>query len=153
VRTAQAGVVSAEARLAQIAGRVADAEVRNPLAGTVLTTYVRAGEFVQPGQRLYAIADVSTVDVRVHGTAPQLAGIRRGQTTQVTFDAGDGRATLPGTVTWIAAEAEFTPTPIQTRDERADLVYAVKLRVDNPDRHLKIGMPVDVMFREAAGQP
>ena len=150
-RAAQGDVASAEARLAQIAGRVADAQVRNPLAGTVLTTYVRAGEFVQPGRRLYSIADLSTVEARVYVTEPQLAGLRVGQQVQVTIDAGDGRRTLPGTVTWIASEAEFTPTPIQTRDDRAELVYAVKIRVDNAESLLKIGMPVDVDFEGTDG--
>ena len=58
----------------------------------------------------------------------------------------DGLRTLPGTVTWIASEAEFTPTPIQTRDERVDLVYAIKVSVPNPEGALKIGMPADVTF-------
>lgn len=150
VRTVQGDIASAEARLAQISERVSDAEVHNPAAGTVLTTYVREGEFVQPGQRLYAIADLSQVEVRVYVTEPQLAGLRFGQTAFVTVDAGNGRQTLQGTVIWIASEAEFTPTPIQTRDERAELVYAVKIRVDNPDRLLKVGMPADVMFERTA---
>jgi HlyD family secretion protein len=150
VRAVQGDIASAEARLAQIAERVADAEIRNPTAGTVLTTYAREGEFVQPGQRLYAIADLSQVEVRVYVTEPQLAGLRLGQTALVTVDAGNGRQTLEGSVIWIASEAEFTPTPIQTRDERAKLVYAVKIRVDNPHRLLKVGMPADVMFERTA---
>ena len=150
-RAAEGEIASAEARLAQIAGRVADAQVLNPHAGTVLTTYVRAGEFVQPGRRLYSIADLSSLEARVYVTEPQLAGLRLGQQAQVTIDAGDGRRTLPGTVTWIASEAEFTPTPIQTRDDRAELVYAVKIRVENPDGLLKIGMPVDVSFEGTEG--
>lgn len=145
-RSARADVTSAATRLAQVAGRVADAEVRNPAAGTVLTTFVRAGELVQPGQRLYRIADLDTVDVRVYVDQPQLAGLRIGQTASVTFDAGNGRRSVTGTVTWISGEAEFTPTPIQTRDERAELVYAVKIQVKNDGQALKVGMPVDVAF-------
>ena len=64
----------------------------------------------------------------------------------MTVDAGANRQTLGGTITWVAARAEVTPTPIQTREERADLVYAFKIRVPNPDGVLKIGMPVDVEF-------
>jgi HlyD family secretion protein len=79
-------------------------------------------------------------------TEPQLAQVKVGQTAQVTVDAGHGRKTLTGKVTWIASEAEFTPTPVQTRDERADLVYALKIKVPNQDRMLKIGMPADVTF-------
>jgi HlyD family secretion protein len=149
VRSARSDEAAAAARLAQIAGRVADAEVKNPEAGTVLTTYVRAGEFVQAGQRLYTIANLDAIDVRVYVTQPQLASIRLGQAATVTIDAAEGRRSLPGTVAWIASEAEFTPTPIQTRDERADLVYAVKIRVANEGQILKVGMPVDVSF--AAG--
>lgn len=151
VQAAQGDVTSAEARLAQISGRVADAQVRNPEAGTVLTTYVRAGEFVQPGRRLYSIADLSSVEARVYVTEPQLAGLRVGQQAQVTIDAGEERRALPGTVTWIASEAEFTPTPIQTRDDRVELVYAVKIRVENTEGLLKIGMPVDVTFERTDG--
>jgi len=153
VRAAEAEVASADARLSQIDERLADARVVNPQAGTVLTTYVRAGEVVQPGQPLYSIADLSVVDVRAYATEPQLAALRTGQGATITLDAGNTRRTLSGQVTWIASEAEFTPTPIQTRDERADLVYAVKMRVDNSEGLLKIGMPVDVMFdRSGEGQ-
>jgi HlyD family secretion protein len=81
----------------------------------------------------------------------QLAQVRVGAPAQVSIDVGAAeRRVLDGTVTWVSPEAEFTPTPIQTREERADLVYAVKIRVPNPDRLLKIGMPADVQF---AGAP
>lgn len=153
VRSAEAEAASVQARLSRIDDRLADAQVLNPETGTVLATYVRAGEFVQPGQRLYAIADLSTVDVRAYVTEPQLAALRIGQAATVTLDAGDGTRSLSGQVTWIASEAEFTPTPIQTRDERAELVYAVKIRVDNADGALKIGMPVDVTFAPAGSTP
>jgi HlyD family secretion protein len=147
------GDVTAAARIAQVAGRVEDADVHNPIDGTVLTTYVRAGEFVQAGQRLYTIANLDDLDVRVYVAEPQLASLRVGQQAQVTIDAGEGeRRALPATVTWISSEAEFTPTPIQTRDERAELVYAVKLRVANDGGVLKIGMPVDVVFTTGASQ-
>lgn len=150
VTTAQQEIRTASARLAQLEERVGDAQVRNPVGGAVLTTYVKAGELVQPGQRLYAIADLATVDVRAYVDETQLSSVRTGQQVTVSFDTGaDRRATLPGTVTWIASQAEFTPTPIQTREERTGLVYAVKIRVANPNGALKIGMPVDVAF----GQP
>ena len=77
----------------------------------------------------------------------QLSDVKIGQQAQVLIDDGsDGQRSLPGRVTWIADEAEFTPTPIQTKEERVDFVYAVKLRVPNPDGALKIGMPADVVF-------
>jgi HlyD family secretion protein len=145
-RTVAGQVDAAEAQVALAAERIRRASVRNPIAGTVLVAYARTGEFVQAGQPLYKIADLSAVDVRAFITEPQLAGTKLGQAAKVSHDPGQ---TIPGTVTWIASEAEFTPTPIQTRDERADLVYAVKIRVPNPNGVLKIGMPVDVRFGEA----
>ena len=113
----------------------------------MLTTYAKAGEFVQIGQPLYKIANLDTVELRAYVTEPQLAQVKLGQTVQVAIDAGDGaRRTLPGVVSWVSSQAEFTPTPIETRDERTNLVYAIKLRVANPGGVLKIGMPADVQF-------
>jgi HlyD family secretion protein len=140
-------VASIGARLAQIEERIARSRITNPRAGTVLTTYVEAGEFVQPGQPLYRVAMLDSLELRAYVTETQLAGIRVGQPAEVTIDVSVGeRRTLPGRVTWIAAESEFTPTPVQTRDERADLVYAVKVMVANAGGALKIGMPADVRF-------
>ena len=150
VTTARQDVRTAAARLTQLGDRVGDANVRNPITGTVLTTFVKAGELVQAGQRLYSIADVDTVDVRAYIDESQLAAVRAGQPASVTFDSGSERRTLAGTVSWISTQAEFTPTPVQTREERTGLVYAVKIRVRNPDGVLKIGMPVDVDFDQAA---
>jgi HlyD family secretion protein len=144
-RSAGYDVASGEARVAQIRDRIRRSQVRNPVAGTVLATYAELGEFVQPGQPLYKIANLDSMVLRAYVTEPQLAQVRIGQQVEVTIDVGrDARRTLPGTVTWVSAEAEFTPTPIQTREERADLVYAVKVRVPNADGAVKIGMPADV---------
>jgi HlyD family secretion protein len=149
--TAGRQVASSEAQVAQVGERIRKSQVRNPSAGTVLVTYAKPGEVVQAGQPLYKIADLETVDVRAYITEPQLSGVRIGQQAQVTIDTGRGqRDTLTGAVTWIASNAEFTPTPIQTRDERADLVYAIKIRLDNRNGLLKIGMPVDVKFTPQA---
>jgi HlyD family secretion protein len=150
VNTARQDVRSFSARLSQLADRLQDADVKNPRAGTVLTMFVKEGELVQPGQRLYTIADLAHVDVRAYIDETQLASVRTGQPATVTFDAGrDRHGTLEGIVTWIASQAEFTPTPIQTREERTGLVYAVKIRVRNDEGVLKIGMPVDVAFHQA----
>jgi HlyD family secretion protein len=150
VEGAQQHVAVVDAQIAQAEERVGRSGITNPIAGTVLATYAEPGEMVQPGQPLYAIADLSSVEVRAYVTEPQLAGLGIGRPAHVTVDAGaDARRVVDGTVSWIASEAEFTPTPIQTRDERADLVYAVKIRVPNPDGILKIGMPVDVDFEPA----
>jgi HlyD family secretion protein len=151
-QTVRAQAVSADAQVNQVSERIRKTDVKNPIAGTVLTTYAKAGEMVSVGQPLYRIANLKSVDVRAYVSEPQLASIRLGQHASVSFDAGKGaHPTLSGGVTWIAARAEFTPTPIQTREERADLVYAIKIRVANDQGLLKIGMPVDVQF--AAGQP
>jgi HlyD family secretion protein len=146
-RTAQTQIAAADAQVAQLDDRIRRAVITNPSAGTVLVTYAKPGEVVQPGQPLYKIADVGNVDVRAYVTEPQLASVKIGKQARVNVDAGDKqRQTLTGTVSWVSTQAEFTPTPIQTRDERADLVYAVKIRVPNQNGVLKIGMPADVEF-------
>jgi HlyD family secretion protein len=138
---------STDARVAQIRDQIARCRVVNPVRGTVLTTYVRAGEFVQTGLPLYKIANLDTMELRAYVTEAQLAGVKIGQPAQITIDVGDsGRRALTGIVTWMSSQAEFTPTPIQTRDERTNLVYAVKISVPNKGGLLKIGMPADVQF-------
>jgi HlyD family secretion protein len=145
-KTAASEVGYNAARVAQIADQIRKSAVRNPIAGTVLTTYVRGGEVVQPGQPLYKIANLDTLELRAYVTEPQLAQVTLGNTADVSVDVDGGRRTLPGVVSWISSQAEFTPTPIATRDERTNLVYAIKLRVANPGGLLKIGMPADVQF-------
>jgi HlyD family secretion protein len=146
-RTTGRQVASVEAQMAQIDERLGKSHITNPVAGTVLATYTKAGEFLQPGQPLYKIANLDAVDVRAYVTEPQLARLGIGQTAHVSVDvAAADRRVLAGTLSWVSSEAEFAPTPIQTRDERANLVYAVKIRVPNGQRILKIGMPVDVQF-------
>lgn len=144
--TAGRQVDSAKAQVERAADRLGKAEIRNTAAGTVLATYVRQGEIVQAGQPLYRIANLEAVDVRAYVSETQLASVRLGDAAQVTFDFGTARQSATGNVTWVSNRAEFTPTPIQTREERADLVYAIKIRVPNRDGRLKIGMPVDVSF-------
>lgn len=150
-RTAHSQVAAAEAQLDVVNERIRKTQVTSPIAGTVLTTYAEAGEVVQVGQPLFRLARLDSVDVRAYVTEPQLASIRLGQDTRVSADVARGGElrTFSGTITWISSQAEFTPTPIQTREERADLVYAIKIRVANPDGALKIGMPVDVQFTPA----
>lgn len=144
-------VASTTARVAEITDRIAKSKIINPEAGTVLATYAKAGEVVQPGVPLYKIADVDTLIMRAYITENQLSSVRLGQQVQVHVDQGGGNLlTMPGVVRWVSSKAEFTPTPIQTRDERADLVYAVKIYVPNPKGVLKIGMPGDVTLTPAA---
>jgi len=136
---------SSDARIAQIHDLIAKSLVKNPQPGTVLATYAKAGEVVQPGQPLYRIANLDTLTLRAYVTENQLAQVKLGSRVQVRVDRGGGTLlALPGVVSWVASKAEFTPTPVQTRDERADLVYAIKVLVPNPQGALKIGMPADL---------
>jgi membrane fusion protein YbhG len=146
-QTASHDVASNDARVAQVRDQIRKSQMTNPVAGTVLTTYTRAGEFVQVGQPLYKIANLDTVELRAYVSEPQLAQVKIGRSVSVSVDVGNKqRRLLPGTVSWVSSQAEFTPTPIETRDERANLVYAIKVRVPNPNGLLKIGMPADVQF-------
>jgi HlyD family secretion protein len=138
-----------DARMQQLADEIRKRRIVNPQAGRVLTTYVEPGEFVQPGQPLYKIADLGALTLRAYVSGAQLATVQLGQRVQVRIDVGDQLRTLPGTVTWIASEAEFTPTPIQTREERTDQVYAVRISVANPEGLIKIGMPGEAVFPRA----
>jgi HlyD family secretion protein len=142
---------SGTAQVAQIAERIGKSHIENPERGTVLATFVHAGEVVQPGQPLYRIANLDTLMLRAYVSETQLHSIRLGQQVQVNVDSSGNNVTaLPGTISWISSKAEFTPTPVQTRDERADLVYGVKILVPNQGGVLKIGMPADVTFNKPA---
>src|SRR6185503_92269 len=146
-RTASHDVTSADARVAQIRDQIRKSEIANPITGTVLTAYTKAGEFVQMGQPLYKIARLDTMELRAYITESQLAQVKIGQTVQVSVDvASKDRRVVSGVVSWISSQAEFTPTPIETRDQRSNLVYAIKVRLPNPTGMLKIGMPADVQF-------
>jgi HlyD family secretion protein len=145
-------VASSDARVAQIRDRIAKSRITNPQSGTVLTTYAKAGEVVQSGQPLYKIAQLDTLTLRAYVTEGQLTSVRLGSRVQVRVDRGGELLTVPGIVSWVSSKAEFTPTPVQTRDERADLVYAIKVQVPNRSGVLKIGMPADVELPEAPGK-
>ena len=119
----------------------------NPVQGTVLEKYVENFEIVAPGKPLYKIADLNTMILRVYVSGDQLASLRIGQDVGVIIDDEASRKDpLPGKVTWISGKSEFTPKIIQTREERVNLVYAVKVEVPN-DGRLKIGMPGEVLFQ------
>ncbi len=138
-------------KIAQVNERIRKSRIVNPVGGTVLETYVEEGEVVRTGEPLYKIASLDTLTLRAYVSGGQLSSVKLGQKAQVLIDDGsEGQQSLPGRVTWIADEAEFTPTPIQTKEERVDFVYAVKLRVPNPEGAIKIGMPGDVMFGSGA---
>ncbi len=120
--------------------------VINPIEGTVLTKYAMQNEMTLPGKALYKIADLSTLILRAYVSGNQLPQFKLGQTVDVLVDAPEGEyKTYKGTITWVSDKAEFTPKTIQTKDERANLVYAIKISVKN-DGYLKLGMYGEVNF-------
>ncbi|MGN6249834.1 MAG: HlyD family secretion protein [Ginsengibacter sp.] len=133
-------------QIKQIDDQLKKAQIINPVKGTVLTKFAEQGEMAVTGKPLYSIADLSTLTLRAYITEKQLGQIRLGQSVKVMVDDSTSKMkTYEGTVTWISDEAEFTPKTIQTKDERANLVYAVKINVKN-DGYLKIGMYGEVSF-------
>jgi HlyD family secretion protein len=119
----------------------------NPINGTVLAKYARLDEEASPGKPLYKIADISSLLLRAYVTNDQFAQIKLGQKVKVFIDSTDTKyKEYEGEVTWISDKAEFTPKTIETKDERANLVWATKITVKN-DGYLKIGMYADVKFK------
>jgi HlyD family secretion protein len=135
-----------DAQVALIDERLARSRVVSPLDGTVLARYVEPGEFVQAGQPLFKLASLDSLTFRAYVSGSQLSTLRLNQQVSIGVDRADSIAVVPGRVTWIASTAEFTPTPIQTREERADQVYAVKVAVGNTVGDLKIGMPGELII-------
>jgi HlyD family secretion protein len=130
----------------QIKDQIAKCTLINPVDGTVLTQYIRENEMAITGKPLYKIADLTNIILRVYITGDQLPDIRIGQEVKVLTDDGRGGfKEYPGTINWISQKAEFTPKTIQTKEERANLVYAIKITVPN-DGSLKIGMYGEVKF-------
>ena len=126
--------------MAQIEDQLRKCHITSPLTGTVLAQYAEAGELAAPGTPLFKVADMEQIYLRAYITSEQLAEIKLGQQVKVYADYGkDVRQEYPGVVTWISDTSEFTPKTILTKDERANLVYAVKIAVKN-DGMLKIGM-------------
>lgn len=134
------------AMLAQADDQLRNALITSPITGTVLTKYAERGEYATPGKPLFKVADMSAMKLRAYITAPQLTTLRIGQQVTVYADYGEKESrAYPGRVEWISDKAEFTPKTIQTRDERANLVYAVKIAVVN-DGMIKRGMYGNVKF-------
>lgn len=123
----------------QIEEQIRKSRIIAPITGTVLQKYAEQGEYATPGRPLFKMADLSGIYLRSYFTASQLDNISIGQQVTVIADfGGDEQYEYPGTIIWIAQESEFTPKSIQTRDSRANLVYAVKISVKN-DGRLKLG--------------
>lgn len=136
-------VKSLEVQIKKIEEQIKKSKIENPVEGTVLTKYAEPNEITSYGKPLYKIADLSEMTLRVYFSETQLASIKVGQEVAVNIDDKDGTKPYKGTISWISAAAEFTPKVIQTKEERVNLVYAVKVLVKN-DGALKIGMPAEV---------
>ncbi|MBQ7042685.1 MAG: efflux RND transporter periplasmic adaptor subunit [Muribaculaceae bacterium] len=134
------------AQVAQIDKQIEDCLITSPIKGIILSKYAEQGEFAIPGRALFKVGDISDIKLRAYVSAPQLTSLQIGQKVKVYADFGETDCKeYEGTVTWISAEAEFTPKTIQTRDERSNLVYAIKIAVKN-DGMIKRGMYGNVKF-------
>jgi HlyD family secretion protein len=136
------------AQLDEVSNMLEKCRIESPISGTVLEKYAEAGELVSPGKSLFKIANTGEMELKIYVSGAQLPSIAIGDTVDVMIDNYDETLqTLKGSVCWISSEVEFTPKIIQTREERVNMVYAVKIRVSN-DGRLKIGMPGEVVFNE-----
>ncbi len=135
-----------KAQVEQLEDQIKKSIIVNPMEGTVLTKYVEQEEVVTTGKAIYKLADLSNILLRVYISGDQLTTIKIGQKVKIKVDDVDGGSKdYEGTLEWVSDKAEFTPKTIQTKDERANLVYAIKIKVKN-DGFLKLGMYGDVTF-------
>ena len=135
-----------EAQIAALDDRISKCRIISPVGGTVLVKYAEAGELATVGKPLMKIADLDNIYLRAYFTSDQLANINLGDEVKVVADfGGEERYDYTGRVAWISSESEFTPKTIQTKDSRANLVYAVKIAVEN-DGRLKIGLTGEVVL-------
>ena len=134
-------------QIMQLDDQLQKSRIVNPQSGTVLVKYAEPGEVTAAGKPLYKIADTDLLYLRAYPTAEQLTQLKLGPRVRVLADFGEkGQKEYPGTITWISEKSEFTPKGIQTKNERANLVYAVKIAVRN-DGYLKIGQYGEVLFK------
>ena len=136
-----------DVQLKQVEDQLQKSVITNPVNGTILVKYTEPNEITSFGKPLYKIADLSTMQLRVYVSETQLSNIKIGQEVTVKIDQNEAMKNYTGTISWIASEAEFTPKIIQTKEERVNLVYAVKIDVKN-DESLKIGMPAEMWISE-----
>ena len=138
-------ISSLEIQIEQLNDQLKKCQIVNPISGTVLVKYAEQSELAIPGKVLYKIADLGNMVFRAYITSDQLTQLQIGQEVKVFADFGEETREYPGRVQWISEKSEFTPKTIQTRDERANLVYAMKISVKN-DGFIKIGMYGQVKF-------
>ncbi len=134
------------AQVEQIQDQINKSIIKNPIEGTVLTRYAKQDEITANGKALYKIANLTDMTLRAYVNGDQLGQIKLGQKVKVYVDKGNGeQKEMQGEIYWVSSKAEFTPKTIQTKDERANLVYAIKVKVKN-DGYLKIGMYGEIKF-------
>lgn len=139
-------LLALEAQIAALDDRISKCRIASPVSGTVLVKYAQAGELATAGKPLMKVADLDKIYLRAYFTSEQLAKINLGDEVTVVADfGGDERYNYAGRIEWISSESEFTPKSIQTKDSRANLVYAVKIAVEN-DGRLKIGLAGEVIL-------
>ena len=138
---------SIDVQIEKIKDQIQKSNITNPIKGTVLTKYAEAGEITAFGKPLYKIADISEMTLRVFVSETQLHQLKIGQEVTIKIDGLKEMKPYKGTISWIASQAEFTPKIIQTKEERVNLVYAVKVKVKN-DGSLKIGMPAEMWVKQ-----
>ena len=136
-----------EIQVAQIDDKLSKCIISSPVTGTILAKYAEAGELAVVGKPLLKVADTKRLFLRAYLTLSQLSDVKLGQSVKVYADfGGDNRREYAGTVTWISEKSEFTPKSIQTKDDRENLVYAVKVAIEN-DGFVKIGMYGELSFK------
>ena len=137
----KAQIKTVETQINQLNEQVRKCFITNPVTGTILVKYAEKGELAVPGKPLYKLADMKTLNLKAYISGNQLSHIKIGQKVKVLFDASKtANQTVDGRIVWVSSTAEFTPKTIQTKEERVNLVYAVKVAVKN-DGAIKIGMP------------
>lgn len=139
-------VKSIDVQIEKINDQIQKSKIINPIKGTVLAKYAEPNEVTAFGKPIYKIADISEMTLRVYVSETQLSSIKVGQNVTVKIDAEKEMKSYQGTISWIASSAEFTPKIVQTKEERVNLVYAVKVTVKN-DGSLKIGMPAEMWIK------
>jgi HlyD family secretion protein len=142
----EAEILTLKVQIEQVDEALSKCRITNPVNGTVLVKYAEKGEVAAPGRPLYKMADLSMMKLKVYVSGDQLPHIKIGQEVEVQIDKTKKENTkLKGTINWVSSTAEFTPKTIQTKEERVNLVYAVKILVPN-NGSIKIGMPGEVNF-------
>lgn len=137
---------SIDVQIEKINDQIQKSNIINPIKGTVLAKYAEPNEVTAFGKPLYKIADISEMTLRVYVSETQLPQLKIGQKVNIKIDSGTEMKSYSGTISWISSSAEFTPKVIQTKEERVNLVYAVKVTVKN-DGSLKIGMPAEMWIK------